>query len=107
MDGIHSPLVAGIRLFVFLLWTFLAIPVYATLLGLQQIHLCRRLALVYWRVVAWLMGMEVVLRGQIATEKPILFVANHASYLDIIVLGGLVLIGDVLLLMQMSKDVFG
>jgi 1-acyl-sn-glycerol-3-phosphate acyltransferase len=35
-------------------------------------------------------GIDLLVRGQLCRDKPVLFVANHASYLDIIVIGALV-----------------
>jgi len=85
----HSPFAASVRIVVFLLWTLLLIPPYAALLGLGRIETCHRLACRYWRGAAWIVGFNIVVRGTMSTERPVLFVSNHASYLDIIVLGGL------------------
>ena len=44
----------------------------------------------FWRVVTRLIGYDVVMRGRpVEDHGAVLFVANHASYLDIIVLGSL------------------
>ena len=43
----------------------------------------------YWRVVALLFGIGVLRHGVPTADRPVLFVANHASYLDVIVLGSL------------------
>jgi 1-acyl-sn-glycerol-3-phosphate acyltransferase len=43
----------------------------------------------FHRMLCWLMGFKVRVEGAPATTTPILFVANHASYLDIPVLGSI------------------
>lgn len=43
----------------------------------------------FWhRAIGWLMGLRVKLIGVPAEKGPVLFVANHISWLDILVLGG-------------------
>ncbi|HSR55205.1 MAG TPA: lysophospholipid acyltransferase family protein [Alphaproteobacteria bacterium] len=42
---------------------------------------------VFHRLCARLFGFEVVVRGKPVTDGPVLFVGNHTSYLDILVLG--------------------
>jgi len=85
----HSPFAASVRLAAFLLWTLLVVPPYAVLLAAGRIQTCHRLARRYWRGTAWIVGFDIVVRGTMSTDHPVLFVSNHASYLDIIVLGGL------------------
>jgi 1-acyl-sn-glycerol-3-phosphate acyltransferase len=41
----------------------------------------------YWRTVAWLMGMRLRVVGQTAQGPSVLFVSNHSSWLDVMVLG--------------------
>jgi 1-acyl-sn-glycerol-3-phosphate acyltransferase len=88
----HSPFLAAVRLFLFIVWTLAFIPPYALLLALgpRLVGLCRRWARVYWRVTAEIVGIRLVVRGEQVARRPALFVCNHASYLDIIVLGGLI-----------------
>lgn len=84
-----SPVRAATRLILYLGWTFLLLPVQivAVLLGLD---LARRLPRFYHGICARLIGLKVVRRGAITALRPILFVANHTSYLDITVLGSLI-----------------
>lgn len=84
-----SPVRAAVRLALYLSWTILLLPaqIAAVLLGLD---LARRLPRFYHRVCCRLIGLDVVHRGAIAASRPILFVANHTSYLDITVLGSLI-----------------
>jgi 1-acyl-sn-glycerol-3-phosphate acyltransferase len=73
-----------------LLWTLVMIPPYVLLLVCRQVRLCRSVALFYWRVAIRIVGFDIVVRGTICADRPVLFVSNHASYLDIVVLGSLV-----------------
>lgn len=75
------------RLVSVLLWTLLCIPVQAALLLLPG-HAKSRFPLVYHRVAAWLIGLKVQVIGTPCRDRPVLFVANHSSWLDIPVLGG-------------------
>lgn len=75
----------ALRLTVYLLWTLLLIPLQALAVA-RNWRLCRTLPAFYHGVCARLMGLDVVVRGQRA-DGPVLFVSNHSSYLDIIVLG--------------------
>ena len=70
-----------------LLWTVLCIPVQAPLLllpGRPKVVFAR----VYHAVLCWLMGMRVQVIGTPGTMRPVLFLANHSSWLDVLVLGG-------------------
>ena len=73
-----------------LLWTLVAIPIQAVCLllpGEAKVHFAR----CYWAVFAWLMGIRVRVIGERARRtdgRPVLFVSNHSSWLDIPGLGG-------------------
>ncbi len=41
----------------------------------------------FHRMILWLFGVRVILRGNISSTRPLLMVANHVSWLDILVLG--------------------
>ena len=74
------------RIATILLWTLLAIPVQALLMALPgrgNIAFGR----FYWRTVAWLMGLRIRVVGTPAKGPATLFVSNHSSWLDIVVLG--------------------
>ena len=88
-DIMVSSVRAAVRLVLYLSWTFLLLPVQimAVLFGLD---LARRLPRFYHRICSRLIGLDVVHRGAVAATRPILFVANHTSYLDITVLGSLI-----------------
>jgi 1-acyl-sn-glycerol-3-phosphate acyltransferase len=68
------------------LWTLLAMPVQAVLLtrpGLGK----ERFARAYWRGVAWILGLRLRVIGQLPVGRPVLFVSNHSSWVDIVALG--------------------
>ncbi len=84
-----SRLRAAARLVVYAGWTLLLIPV--QMLGLRLgLDLVERLPLRYHRACCRIIGLEVKIRGEMIRERPVLFVANHSSYLDITVLASLV-----------------
>ena len=74
------------RLVAYLLLTVALMPVQAMALTLGA-PLARRLPATYHRICARLLGFDIVVRGKMAEETPALFVGNHTSYLDIMVLG--------------------
>ncbi|MBI3444141.1 MAG: 1-acyl-sn-glycerol-3-phosphate acyltransferase [Magnetospirillum sp.] len=81
--------VAILRFAVFVLWTVLLLgPFLAVrLLSRRMVPAYTRF---YWRVVLGIIGYRVEVRGEpLIDGSPVLFVPNHASYLDIIVLGSL------------------
>ena len=77
------------RLVSILLWTAIAAPIQALLLvlpGRGKLAFPR----IYWRTLCTLMGLRIQVVGQAATARPVLFVSNHSSWLDIPVLGAAV-----------------
>jgi 1-acyl-sn-glycerol-3-phosphate acyltransferase len=84
-----SSLRAAIRLAGYLSWTALAIPAQMAALALK-LRLVAHLPVFYHRICRRIIGMDVISRGKIAAPGPVLFVANHSSYLDITVLGSLI-----------------
>jgi 1-acyl-sn-glycerol-3-phosphate acyltransferase len=75
-----------------LCWTLLLIgPQYLarTLPGLRARRAGDKVGRLFLRGVAHLIGIRVVRRGAPAPARPLLYVANHMSWLDIVVLGGL------------------
>ena len=87
--AMHSPLVAIVRLLAFAAWIVIFVPIIAIVMGCGWVRFGRFLALIFWRVVAAIVGLDLVVRGTVCPDRPALFVANHASYLDIIALGSL------------------
>jgi len=87
LAAFHSRRLAAIRLGICLAWTLLEIPVQATLLSLGAVLWARRNARWYWRGIASILGIRLIVRGMPTDRQPVLFVANHSSYLDIVALG--------------------
>ncbi|KAA2212412.1 lysophospholipid acyltransferase family protein [Teichococcus oryzae] len=78
---------ATTRLIAVIAWTLLCIPVQFVLLllpGRGRTVLPR----LYHRVLCRLIGLRVRVVGEASHARPALFVSNHASWLDILVLGG-------------------
>lgn len=79
--------VAILRFLSFALWTLVAMGPYLVLLAMGS-RLCAGYTRRYFRVVTRLCGFRVKTRGALLeTGAPVLYVGNHASYLDIIILG--------------------
>ncbi|HLO77529.1 MAG TPA: lysophospholipid acyltransferase family protein [Magnetospirillum sp.] len=82
-----SPVVALGRFLAFVLWTLVAMVPYLSLLACGW-RGYSRYARAYFKVCNRLLGFHVVVRGvPVNPAKPVLYVANHASYLDILILG--------------------
>ncbi len=80
---------AALRLFLFVLWTLLLLPPYLAALAADWRY--RDISRFYMRVTAkYLVRMNVVVHGAPATDRPLLMVSNHVSYLDIFLLGALI-----------------
>jgi lyso-ornithine lipid O-acyltransferase len=45
---------------------------------------------IYFRIIARVLGLRVIARGQPSTKRPMLYVCNHISYLDIVAVGAVV-----------------
>lgn len=84
-----SPFRATSRLFVYLMWTLLLIPVQAVIL-LFHPRLSTKLPIFYHRVCARILGFNVVVHGQMTASRPAMFVCNHTSYVDITVLASII-----------------
>ena len=88
--AMHLPIVAATRLAFFVIWVLAVVPIVAILGVLQRVALCRAVARFFWRGAIKIVGIELVVRGAPCKDSPVLFIANHASYLDILVIGALV-----------------
>jgi len=69
-----------------LLWTLPCMAVQALCLALPG-RAKERFAMIYWRGIAEIFGVSVTVRGAPATSRPVLFIANHCSWLDIVTFG--------------------
>ncbi len=77
---------AAWRLLLLVAWTALVLPAYWPL-SWSGARVAVPLVRFYWRVACRLIGVEVEMRGAAPVAGRALFVGNHASYLDIPVLG--------------------
>ena len=78
-----------VRLFLYLALTLPLMPVQALLLWAES-PLARRLPRAYHAWSSRILGFRVTARGERSTRQPTLFIANHTSYVDIEILGGLI-----------------
>lgn len=75
------------RILVALVWTLIAIPIQAVLLlvpGRAKVAFPRA----YWRVMLFLIGVRLQVVGARPAGARTLYLANHSSWLDVVVLGG-------------------
>jgi len=78
------------RLVTYLAVTATILPMQALSIALGWRGVTRQLPRLYHRVICRVLGLRVTVRGRISTARPTLFVSNHASYIDIEVLGALI-----------------
>lgn len=76
---------ATIRLLAYFLFTLSLIPLQALALGLKS-PLRGSIPVFYHRVCCRILGIKVVVKGELADERPLLLISNHTSYLDIPIL---------------------
>jgi 1-acyl-sn-glycerol-3-phosphate acyltransferase len=84
-----SPVVAVLRVVVYLALTLGLLPVQIVALALR-LPLSRRLPMIYHQLCCRALGIRLEVFGRRSRERPTLFVGNHASYLDIAVYGALI-----------------
>jgi 1-acyl-sn-glycerol-3-phosphate acyltransferase len=84
-----SPLRAAVRILLYAGLTLALMPVQAVAVALR-LPFSRTLPLWYHRQCCRILGMRIERRGRRSRARPTLFVANHASYFDIMVLAALV-----------------
>jgi 1-acyl-sn-glycerol-3-phosphate acyltransferase len=85
--GRLESVVAGVRLVAIVAWFLLALPVYVLCMvteGAQTV--CNR---IFWSGVLRLANIRVRVHGRPSALRPLVFVGNHVSYLDIPVFGSL------------------
>jgi 1-acyl-sn-glycerol-3-phosphate acyltransferase len=87
---IGSPLRGAFRLLTFLSVTLVLVPIYFLILALRIGPIIRWMPVAYHRLVCIILGIKVRVHGERSDAIPTLFVCNHVSYLDIVVLGGLI-----------------
>lgn len=90
VSPLHFSAIAAFRLILLMAWTGLMIPIHGSAV-LLRLRLSARTLRFYWKGVCRIVGIRVVTHGTMTKTSPVLFVANHVSYLDIAVLGQTVL----------------
>jgi 1-acyl-sn-glycerol-3-phosphate acyltransferase len=75
-----------LRLLLVLLWTLPSMLLQSVLIYLPG-RGAEIFALVYWAGVRRLLGLRLTVRGELARGRPVVFVANHCSWIDIVALG--------------------
>jgi 1-acyl-sn-glycerol-3-phosphate acyltransferase len=76
----------GGRLFCIVALTLFCIPIQGLMLLVSR-RAGERFQRRYWRGMRRIVGMQVTVIGSVPANRPVLFVSNHASWLDIIALG--------------------
>jgi 1-acyl-sn-glycerol-3-phosphate acyltransferase len=74
------------RVICVLAWTLPCMLIQACLLRLPG-RAKERFAMYYWRGMRRILGMRITVIGSPAQARPVVFVVNHSSWLDIIALG--------------------
>jgi len=86
---ISSPLRSFFRIAVYFAWIFVGMPLQAMALLLRS-SFANRFPQIFHSVCVKTMALRIEVRGTQVKKGPVLFVANHSSYLDISVLGALI-----------------
>lgn len=76
---------AVLTLVLFALWTLLLLPIQMLVVRVDG-RWAEVVPMLYHRGLAWLLRLDVIRLGDISHTRPTLFVANHVSWLDIVVL---------------------
>jgi 1-acyl-sn-glycerol-3-phosphate acyltransferase len=74
------------RLLFLVLWTLPCMLLQSALLPAPA-HAAERFARIYWAGVRRILGLRLTVKGELATTRPTLFIANHCSWIDIVALG--------------------
>lgn len=84
-----GPLRASVRIFVTCIWTLALLPLQVISVALGA-RLAERVPQLYYAGLCRILGIVVRVAGSPVKDRPALFIANHSSWLDIPVLGGVV-----------------
>jgi 1-acyl-sn-glycerol-3-phosphate acyltransferase len=89
VERMGSPALRAWRLAIYLAWTFLLMPVQAFGLALRR-PWTTTFPCFYHRRCCRILGLRLRRIGHPTKARPVLFAANHISYLDVTVLGALI-----------------
>ena len=84
-----SPVRAGTRLVLYMVWTLILLPVQMVAVMLN-LPLARVVPMIYHRGCLFLFGISVSRKGEPVHGGSVLFVVNHCGYIDIAIMGALV-----------------
>ncbi len=84
-----SSLRAAWRTLLTVLWVAFLFPFVLLLYFLRLNHTRAKLVRVFYYGMCGILGIRTHLQGSLSKERPLLVVSNHASYLDVFVLGTL------------------
>jgi lyso-ornithine lipid O-acyltransferase len=84
-----SPTLRLVRLALYFVWTVVLMPVQVIGLALRR-RWVKTLPVFYHAWCCRILGFRIRVIGTPATERPVLFAANHISYADIAVLGSII-----------------
>lgn len=87
MNG--SRLLGWVRAISYLALTFAVMPIQAVALMFGG-SMAERIPRRYHKLASRVLGFRIVVRGTPSTARPTLFVSNHTSYFDIILLGSII-----------------
>ena len=89
MKDVHSPLTAALRLIGLISWVLLVMPLYVLFKSTGRHKTASSILRLIYSGLVRVSGFRVRLVGQPCRQGPVLYVANHCSYFDIMVLGSL------------------
>lgn len=79
-----------VRVLFFLCWVLITFLPVLLLWAARLERLRARTAQLFYRVSCAIVGLRFTVRGAVSSERPLLLISNHTSYLDVFVLGSLV-----------------
>ncbi len=79
---------ASWMIFWFVIITVILIPVQWVLV-VFKLPMARWLPYYYHRLIGWILGLRIHLDGNVRKKTPVLFVVNHISWMDVIVLSAI------------------
>ena len=88
--SLGSPMRAAIRLGIYFFFTAIAVPLQLVLMRLPGTAQ-QRFPRWYHLQCCRALGFQVEVTGEMSAARPTLFVCNHSSYLDITVLGSMII----------------
>lgn len=88
ITGLGSNLLATWRLIQFFSWILLTVGIQFIFIALRH-PAAKWWPRVYHKGCCRLLGIRVAVEGEMHKEPPVLFVCNHTSYLDIVIMGSL------------------